>query len=67
MKIEKCDRFIGHLVQTDDGRSFTRYGSLSWTERMGESDEPVHECAELETLYQQWANLPSRGEGKIVA
>ena len=33
---------------------YTRYSADSWTVTMGESDEQVYDCADLEEAYQLW-------------
>lgn len=45
-----------HIVVTDkeDCPSYTRYGPDSWTVSMGESEEQVYECAELESEFQKF-------------
>jgi hypothetical protein len=42
------------VVETDnaDFPRHTRYGPNSWTVTMGESEEPVYDCAELEAAFQ---------------
>lgn len=54
MKIVKAIRKVIHFVETDEKsyRDHTRYGPDSWTVRMGESDEQVYDCAELEEAFQ---------------
>lgn len=49
MKIEKSVHWV---VEMDDN-SYTRYSPTNWTIRMGESDEPVYACVELEKLFQE--------------
>lgn len=54
MNIREVREVTCHSVITDekDYREYTRYGPESWTVRMGESDEQVYECAELEKAFQ---------------
>lgn len=54
MKIKEVREITAHVVETDD-KDFprhTRYGPDSWTVSMGESEEQVYECAELEAAFQ---------------
>ena len=43
------------FVETDEDEycQYTRYSSESWFVAMGESDEPVYDCSELERLFQE--------------
>lgn len=54
MKITEVKQITAHIVETDskDFPTHTRYGPNSWTVSMGESDEQVYECAELESAFQ---------------
>lgn len=54
MKIEKVESMTVHFVKTDekDYREYKRYSPESWTVAMGESDEQVYDCAELEAAFQ---------------
>lgn len=54
MKIKKVRKITAHVVETDDDDCprHTRYGPDSWTVSMGESEERVYECAELEAAFQ---------------
>lgn len=56
MKITEVTKIVCFLVETDDEYNYmhTRYGADDWTVRMGESDEPLYNCGEIETLYQEW-------------
>ena len=45
---------------------YTRYGADNWTVRMGESDETLYNCEEIETLYQEWLAKNESGIGKWV-
>ena len=53
MEIDNVEKIIGFVVETDDGL-YTRYGPDSWMVAMGESDEPVYYCEELEALFQEY-------------
>jgi hypothetical protein len=54
MKIIEVRQITAHVVETDskDFPTHTRYGQNSWTVTMGESDEQVYDCAELEAAFQ---------------
>ena len=55
MKIEGITKAEIHFVTTDeeDYYEYTRYSATNWTVRMGESDEPVYDCEELESMFQR--------------
>lgn len=55
MKITKTQSFEGVRVTTDEEiyNEYTRYSADCWYVTMGESEEPVYECSELERLYQE--------------
>lgn len=55
MKIEEITKAEIHFVTTDeeDYYEYTRYSATNWTVRMGESDEPVYDCKELESMFQR--------------
>lgn len=59
MKIETIAKAEVHFVTTDeeDYYEYTRYSSTNWTVRMGESDEPVHNCEEIEGMFQSELEL----------
>lgn len=48
----KITAFTAHSVE-HDGELYTRYGPDNWTVRMGESDESVYRCEELEAEFQR--------------
>lgn len=56
MKIKEVTKIICFLIETDDEyrNEYTRYSEDNWTVRIGESDEPLHNCEEIESLYQDW-------------
>ena len=56
MIIESVDKIKGHIVETDGDEefSYTRYSSDCWFVRMGESDEPVYHCEDIEKLFQKY-------------
>jgi len=55
MKITNVEPISGVRVTTDqpEFNEYTRYGPDCWYVTMGESDEPVYDCRELERLYQE--------------
>lgn len=54
MKVTAVLPVVVHLVTTDqkEFHTYTRFSSANWTQTMGESDEPVYDCQELEAAYQ---------------
>ncbi len=54
MIIKEVVKSTVFLVTTDEDvyNEYTRYSATNWTVRMGESDEPVYDCKELEDLFQ---------------
>ena len=54
MNIKSTKSTTIHFVETDeDGYTlYTRYSADNWTVRMGESDESVYDCDELEAAFQ---------------
>ena len=56
MKITEITKIVSFLIETDEEypNEYTRYSSDNWTVRMGESDEPLYDCEEIEKLYQEW-------------
>ena len=56
MKITEVTKTVCFLVETDEEypNEYTRYSADNWTVRMGESDEPLYNCEEIETLYKEW-------------
>ena len=59
MNIKSVTPQTVHFVETDGGDiyQYTRYGANSWTVRMGESDEQVYDCEELEAAFQAFNHL----------
>lgn len=55
MKILSVTCVTSFSVETDEDEynEYTRYGENCWMVRMGESDETVYDCEELEKLYQE--------------
>ena len=62
MKIKSVTPISGHVVETDEKEfpRHTRYGPDSWTVSMGESDDQVYDCAELEAAYQAFIASTTR-------
>lgn len=56
MRIVSIKPIKAHRVTTDepDYHEYTRYAPDSWTVTMGESDESVYDCAELEKEFQKF-------------
>ena len=56
MKITKVSKSVVFYITTDDDDLFEykRYSSNNWTVSMGESDEPVYDCEDLEEMFQKW-------------
>jgi len=56
MKITKVTKIVCFLIETDEEswNEYTRYGADNWTVTMGESDEQLYDCKEIENLYQEW-------------
>ena len=61
MKIVKAEELRVIRVETDESEysNYTRYSSDCWYVQMGESDEPVYDCEELENLYQKYLKAES--------
>lgn len=53
IKIEEIREFVSHTVETSEN-TYTRHSSQCWTIIMGESEEPVYDCEELEKAYQEF-------------
>lgn len=58
MKIKEVTKAIIFYVETDeeDYYRYIRHGADSWMVAMGESDEPVYKCEELEQMFQEWVS-----------
>lgn len=56
MKIVRVTKAIIFYIETDekDYHRYIRHAANSWTVAMGESDEPVYDCEELEKMFQKW-------------
>lgn len=61
MKILETRPIAGHRVETDEPEynQYIRYGADCWFVQMGESDEPVYDCKELERAYQEHTKPPN--------
>lgn len=62
MKITEITKEIIFQVHTEDCDYYlyTRRSADNWTVRMGESDEPLYDCAEIEGKFQEF--LARNGE-----
>ena len=58
MKIVNVTKSIVFYVETDENElnRYTRHSSENWTVTMGESDEPIYDCEELEKVFQEWVS-----------
>ncbi len=58
MKIKRVSEIHSFTVVTDEDEhyEYTRYAADSWYVMMGESNEPVYNCEELERLFQQYTD-----------
>jgi hypothetical protein len=56
MKITNATRSIVFYVETDESElnRYTRHSSENWSVTMGQSDEVVYDCEEMEKLFQEW-------------
>ena len=56
MIIKKITKVVSFIVETNEQQYniYTRHGADVWYLRMGESDEPVYNCEEIETAYQAY-------------
>lgn len=61
IKIEEIREFVSHTVETSEN-VYTRHSSQCWTIVMGESEEPVYDCEELEKAYQEFISNKNRKE-----
>jgi hypothetical protein len=54
MKVVDFMKTVVYFVETDESNYsfYTRYDADNWTKRMGESDEPIFDCEELERQFQ---------------
>ena len=59
----KDDGNIERNTNTDDDElfSYTRYGADCWYVNMGESDEPVYDCKEIEAKFQEYIKSENIG------
>ena len=63
MKILNATAINGFIVETDEDELFNyiRYGADCWYVKMGESDEPVYDCKEIEARFQEYIKTESIG------
>jgi len=56
MKIIQTSSAVVHYVETDEAELnlYTRHSPEYWTVTMGESEEIIHDCEELERLFQNY-------------
>lgn len=54
MKIVSFSREVVYFIETDESNdsSYIRYDSDNWMRRIGESEETVFDCEELENQFQ---------------
>lgn len=54
IKITNIAQSTIYLVETDESEypNYIRYGTNSWMQSIGESDEPIYDCAWIEQLFQ---------------
>jgi hypothetical protein len=54
MKVVDFMKTVVYFVETNESNYsfYTRYDADNWTKRMGESDEPIFDCEELEKQFQ---------------
>ena len=54
MKIIDFMKATVYFVETDESNYYfyTRYAADNWMKRIGESEEPVFDCKELERQFQ---------------
>lgn len=61
IEIKEIREFTSHTVKTQDN-IYTRHSSMCWTVVMGESEEPVYDCDELEEAYQKYISKQERSQ-----
>ena len=56
VKIERVTGCFSHCVEVDNSEftMYTRHSSDCWTVRIGESEEPVYDCKEIEAAFQEY-------------
>ena len=56
MAVISVEPVVAVFVTTDDDETYeyTRYGPDCWYFSIGESKEPLYNCAEIEQQYQQY-------------
>tara|TARA_B110000977_G_C10614254_1_gene313498 strand:+ start:25 stop:450 length:426 start_codon:yes stop_codon:yes gene_type:complete len=60
MKITEVTEIQCSYIETNEEypNEYKRYSPYNWTVLLGESNEPVHNCEEIEELYQNFHNKP---------
>jgi len=53
MKIIRTRKIKGYQVDTNENQ-YIRYGSDCWFITIGDSDEPLYNCKEIERLFQEY-------------
>lgn len=58
MKVEEVTKITCHTVEVEgEDNLFTRWDETSWTQRFGESDEPIYDTDKvkrLEKAFQEY-------------
>jgi len=62
INIESVAHFTGTMVETDgeDYPTYVRYGPDNRKVVMGESEETLYDCEDIEKLYQEFINKSSK-------
>lgn len=68
MKIVSVVEKTVHYVETDGEHynSYIRHSKNNWTMQIGESDETIFNCEELEMLYLEWCARNNCLSGSIM-
>ncbi len=48
------------IEHNDENRHYVRHNDTDWAVRMGESEEPVYDCVELEQLFQEYMKCQTK-------
>ena len=56
MKIKEITEITSFYVETDEDlyNFYTRHSADCWFLRMGETDEPIFACEDIEEMFQQY-------------
>lgn len=54
MKIDTISKQESYIVWMSDGACYTRHSAGTWQVQIGETDEPVNDPTELETIFQEY-------------